>query len=673
MTRVDDPLLGRVVDGRYQVDGELARGGMATVYRARDLRLDRPVALKVMRGDLARDDTFVRRFVHEARAAARLQHPHIVSVYDQGDDAGTVYLAMELVEGRTLRDVIRDEAPLSTRAALRLLTPVVEALAAAHAVGMVHRDVKPENVLIGRGDGSRSTIKVADFGLARIEGVSTVTTEMLWATVAYLAPEQVEHDTSDARTDVYAVGLLLFELVTGRKAFPGEDPVRVAYEHVHGGVPHVRDLVPGVPAAVERLILRASASEPGDRPQDGSALLRDLGALAASLSAAELDAAPVREDTVPVAVLDADRTLLVPTGSGPAPTRALPVSQRGIPDPDRGPATPARPVGSTDGRYARTTGNQAPRSRGAGPARPPRERRAGGGAAGWVLGLLLLLLLAAGGFGYWYLTAGPAVHSPMPVVVALSEEQARAALDAQQLDPVVEPAYSEDVPAGTVLEADQAPGTVLRHGTDVTLVVSQGPERYAVPRLDGLPAGDARAQLEAERLLAGEEIPEFSDTVPRGVVVRTDPAAGTPLPPGTPVTLVVSDGPAPVDVPDVTGRSEAEATALLTGAGLDVEVDPTRVNDDAVPEGSVVSQAPGPGQVERGSTVRLVVSDGPELVEVPDVVGRQYTRAEEELTDLGLVVVREDVRGGFFGTVREQSIEPGEQVPRGTEIVLAVV
>lgn len=665
MNRVDDPLLGRVVDGRYRVEDELARGGMATVYRARDLRLDRPVALKVMRGDLARDDAFVRRFVHEARAAARLQHPHIVSVYDQGEDAGVVYLAMELVQGRTLRDVIQDEAPLSARAALALLTPVVEALAAAHAAGMVHRDVKPENVLLGRG----GTVKVADFGLARVEGLSSVTTEMLWATVAYLAPEQVEHETSDARTDVYAVGLLLFELVTGRKAFPGEDPVRVAYEHVHGGVPHARDLVPSVPAAVERLVLRASASEPDDRPQDASVLLRELDALATSLSAGELDAAPVRDDTVPVVVLEGDRTQLVPSGAGRAATRALPVSRRGIPASASGGVPPGRPAGPADGRYARTSGNRAPAPRA---ARAPRERR-GGGGAGWVLGLLLLVLIGTAGFGYWYLTAGPAVHSPMPVVVGLTEEDARAALDAGQLDPVVEQAFSEDVPAGTVVDADHAPGARLRHGTDVTLVVSQGPERYAVPRLDGLPVADARAQLAAEQLVAGDEVREFSDTVPLDVVVRTDPAPGSPLPPATPVTLVVSDGPAPVDVPDVTGRPEAEATAVLTAAGLLVEVDPARVEDDAVPAGSVVSQAPGPGQAERGSTVRLVISDGPPLVAVPDVVGRQFSTAERELTELGLVVVREDVRGGFFGTVREQSVGPGEQVPRGTEIVLAVV
>ncbi|GAA5161996.1 Stk1 family PASTA domain-containing Ser/Thr kinase [Ornithinimicrobium tianjinense] len=664
MTSFVDPLLGRVVDQRYRVDDELARGGMATVFRARDLRLDRPVALKVMRGDLARDDTFVRRFVHEARAAARLQHPHIVSVYDQGEDEGTVFLAMELVDGRTLRDVIRDGAPLSTRAALRLLVPVAEALAAAHAVGMVHRDVKPENVLLGYGPSSRSTVKVADFGLARVEGAGHATTELLWATVAYLAPEQVEHGTSDPRTDVYAVGLLLFELLTGRKAFPGADPVRVAYEHVHGGVPHVRDLVPSVPAAVERLILRASASDPGDRPEDGTALLAELRQLERSLSDAELDAAPVREETITVPATD-DLTQLV-GGPGASHTRQLPRTH-GIPPARPASAGPGGPVhAGRDGGYARTTGNRVPSRR------PDRPRR-GGRAAGWVLGLLLLLLLAAAGYGYWYLTSGPAVHSPMPVVVGLTEDEARTALDGEELDPVVRRAYSETVPDGVVLAADQDPGTELRHGTDVTLTVSRGPERYAVPRLDGLTLDQVRAELEEEQLTLGEQLREFSDAVPKDVVVRSDPEAGTPLPPGSPVTVVVSDGPAPVDVPDVRGRTQEEATAALQQAQLTVEVAPDRVFDDAVPEGSVVSQDPGPGQAQRGTTVRIVISKGPELVEVPDVVGRQFDRAAEELTQLGLEVVREDVRGGFFGTVRDQSVKPGEKVPPGTRIVLAVV
>ena len=290
-----------------------------------------------------------------------------------------------------------------------------------------------------------------------------------------------------------------------------------------------------------------------------------------------------------------------------------------------------------------------------------------------MLALLLVVLGSGGAYGYWYLTEGPAVHSPMPTVVGLTEEQARGTLDTQQLDPVVERDFSEEVPAGTVVSADVRPGTELRHGTDVRLVVSQGPERYAVPRLAGLTVDEATQALADVELQLGARTSRFDETVPAGTVLQSDPAVDTPQPPGTAVAVVVSDGPAPVEVPDVGGRTEQAARDALTGAGLLVEISPDRVFDDEVPEGAVVSQSPGPGQVERGTTVRLVLSQGPELVEVPDVVGRQFSSAQTELTELGLTVVREDVRGGFFGTVREQSVEPGTEVAPGTEVVLAVV
>jgi serine/threonine-protein kinase len=282
-------------------------------------------------------------------------------------------------------------------------------------------------------------------------------------------------------------------------------------------------------------------------------------------------------------------------------------------------------------------------------------------------------VLAGSGYAIWYLTEGPAVHSPMPVVVGLTETDARQALDGQDLDPVVELAHSEEVPAGVVISADRAPGLSLRHGTDVALVVSQGPERYAVPPVAGLSLDSAAAALESANLVLGEQAREHDEVEPEGRVLRSSPEPGASVPPGTPVDVVVSAGPAPVDVPDVTGRTQQEATQALVGAGLTVTVAPDRLHDDTVPDGSVVSQSPTSGAVQRGTTVTLVLSKGPELVTVPQVVGRQFSAAERELTELGLVVVREDVRGGFFGTVREQSVEPGEEVPAGTEVVLVVV
>ncbi|WP_151524096.1 Stk1 family PASTA domain-containing Ser/Thr kinase [Serinicoccus kebangsaanensis] len=644
-------LYDRVIDGRYQVEAELARGGMATVYRARDLRLDRPVALKVMRPDLADDDTFVRRFVAEARAAARLTHPHVVGVYDQGEDDDVVFLAMELVEGPTLRDIITDHAPLSTRRAMALLLPVTEALSEAHRHGLVHRDIKPENVLLA--GGRESGVKVADFGLARAVSASGrhASAELLWGTAAYLAPEQVEHDAVDARTDVYAVGLLLFELLTGRKAFPGGDPLRVAYEHVHGSVPAIRDTAHGVPAAVEDLIRRAAATDPADRPHDASALLVQMRACLRELSDAELDevSAPQQTEQVPQARAG-DLTQVV--GADGGSTRQLPLH-----------------TARSDGHYARTTGNRTTRPPTVTKPRRDRPRRRGG----VVLTLLFLLLLGGGGYAAWWLLEGPGVHSAMPEVVDLPEQEARGLLDAGQLDPVITYAYSEDVPDGTVISADQQVGAQVRHGTDVSVVVSQGPERYDVPPLTGLALESAQEALDGANLVLGEQTREHHESEPEGRILRTSPEAGEPLPPGGSVDVVVSDGPAPVDVPDVTGQPEQQAVAALSDAGLTVTVDPERAFDDEVPEGAVLAQTPASGQVERGTGVTLTISQGPELVVVPQVVGRQFSVAEEELTELGLVVRREDVRGGFFGTVREQSVEPDQEVPTGTEIVLTVV
>jgi len=654
VTAPTSTLFDRVIDGRYQVVGELARGGMATVYRARDLRLDRPVALKVMRPDLADDDAFVRRFVAEARAAARLSHPHVVGVYDQGEDEEIVFLAMELIEGPTLRDVIAEHAPMSTRRAMALLLPVTEALAEAHRRGLVHRDIKPENVLLA--DGRESGVKVADFGLARAVSASGrhASSELLWGTAAYLAPEQVEHDAIDARTDVYALGLLLFELLTGSKAFPGGDPLRVAYEHVHGSVPSPSELTPSVPGPVDELVRRASATDRADRPVDAAELLTQLRACLRELTDEELDAAPAPRASAPDTSSGSDLTQVV--GGASDSTRHLPVGR------------PAR----AEGHYARTTGNRPARAQTSSrpAARSPRPARRRGGL---VLGLLLVLLLAGGGYAAWWLLEGPGVHSPMPQVVDLPEDQARAALDAEQLDPVITYAYSEDIETGIVISAERQAGVQLRHGTDVPVVVSQGPERYAVPPLTGLSVDSAREALGEVNLALGQQTREYHESEPEGQILRTSPGAGEQLPPGGAVAVVISNGPAPVAVPRTNGLTEQEASARLVDAGLTVTVDPERVFDDNVAEGSVVSQSPTSGLVERGSTVTLVISQGPELVTVPQVVGRQFGAAEEELTGLGLVVEREDVRGGFFGTVREQSVEPGEQVPVGTQIVLAVV
>lgn len=289
MSTTAPSLVGRTVDRRYVVRGHIADGGMGSVYVALDQRLDREVALKIMRADLARDEAFVERFRREARSAARLNHPNVVAVTDQGQDKNHVFLAMELVRGRTLRDVIRDDAPLPLRQSLDIVDGILQALSAAHRAGLVHRDIKPENVIIGD-----SGVKVADFGLARAVTTETLTTDndVLLGTAAYLSPEQVEFGRADERSDVYSTGLLLFELLTGEKAFPGDVPIHVAYQHVHGSMPIASDAVPTVPPQIDELIARATSRNPEDRPENATAFLQELRHTRTLLDPDAMDTAP---------------------------------------------------------------------------------------------------------------------------------------------------------------------------------------------------------------------------------------------------------------------------------------------------------------------------------------------------------------------------------------------
>ncbi|HEU4331245.1 MAG TPA: protein kinase, partial [Lapillicoccus sp.] len=283
-------VVGRLLDGRYRVLSHLADGGMATVYLALDERLDREVAVKVMHDNLARDSTFVTRFRREARSAARLSHPNVVAVYDQGEDQGQMFLAMEYVPGRTLRDVLTDEGPLTPRAALDLFDPILQAIAAAHDAGLIHRDVKPENVIL-RDDG---LVKVADFGLARAVTAATTTNASgtLLGTVAYLSPEQVERGIADARSDVYAAGLVLYEMLTGRKAFDGDSPIHVAYQHVHGSVPMPSQTIRTVPQECDQLVALATARDPDQRPADAGDYLIEVRRSRSLMTTTELDLRP---------------------------------------------------------------------------------------------------------------------------------------------------------------------------------------------------------------------------------------------------------------------------------------------------------------------------------------------------------------------------------------------
>jgi serine/threonine-protein kinase len=619
-------LVDQVLDGRYRVLRHLADGGMATVYVALDERLDREVALKVMRADLAKDESFVSKFRREARSAAKLSHPNVVAVYDQGDDHGHVFLAMELVNGLTLRQVMQSEGPLTPRAALDIIDPVLQALGAAHSAGLIHRDVKPENVIL-REDG---TVKVADFGLARAiaTNTSTAQTGVLLGTVAYLSPEQVERGIADARSDVYAAGLLLFEMLTGSKAFIGESAIHVAYQHVHSEVPLPSSRVDTVPAVLDQLVARASARDPDNRPRDANELLEEVRRARQALSPAQLDLRPW------VAVGGAvNATMVIPR------TEVVPDI---ISSPNVG-------LGSTGPRW-----------------HLPRPWR----GHNWLVALIVLVLVAAAAL--WFFTAGPGARTPVPKVVGSTTLVAQETLARAHLDARVVAAFDESVKAGVVLAGDPPAGREVRQGSTVTLTVSQGPERHDVPQLVGLTQTQAEQQLTTSRLTVGAVSEAFSETVPQGEVISTSPVASTSVKPATSVDLVISNGRQPIQLQDWTGQPVGQAIAALSGAKLKVDASKQSWSD-TVPKGSVISQSPATGTVFQGDPVTLVVSRGPQLVAVPDVIGRQEGRATSILKGLGFDVQIERAFGGFFGTVRLQSVDPGTEAPKGSTITLTVV
>ncbi|MGW0855777.1 Stk1 family PASTA domain-containing Ser/Thr kinase [Streptomyces sp. NPDC002690] len=640
-TTLQDPLLGRLLDGRYRVEARIAVGGMATVYRAVDIRLDRVLALKVMHPALAADASFVERFIREAKSVARLAHPNVVSVFDQGAEGAYVYLAMEYVAGCTLREVLRDRGALQPRAALDILEPVLAALGAAHRAGFVHRDMKPENVLIGD-DG---WVKVADFGLVRAVGTATDTTGSLLGTVSYLAPEQIEHGTADTRSDVYACGVVLYEMLTGTKPYTGENAAQIIYQHLNQDVPPPSAAVPGLSPALDALVAGATARDARARAQDAVVLLSETLEARALLSDAELDAVPPQALTPAGSVGAEDRTSVLP---------------RAVPE-DRG-------------TTHRTSRLEMPATANASvaPARPRRsgraERSGGGPRRGVWASVAALVVVLLVGSGVWYINSGQ--FTQVPSLLGQPQETAEKRLDEAGLDvKSVDKAYSDTVDRGSVISSDPAPGDRVRGNESVKLVVSRGPEIVEVPDVAGTSLADARRTLKEAGLAPGMVTREFSEDVGRGEVVRTDPGAGTGRHPDSAVALVVSKG-SPVDVPDVSGLSVEDATAALEEEGLKAEVKPGRINSPEV-AGDVAEQTPDPGaEAAEGDTVQLTVSKGPRMIEVPDVTGKDVDEAREILEDAGFEVKVDRPFLSFSDTVAGQSVEGGGRAAEGSTVTI---
>ncbi|WP_434619173.1 protein kinase domain-containing protein [Arthrobacter sp. A5] len=709
-----DPLVGSTVDRRYLVLSKVARGGMSTVYLATDLRLDRNVALKVLHPHLATDSNFLDRLGREAKAAARLSHPHVVGMFDQGNDGPLAYLVMEYIPGHTLRDVLHEHGALPPRLALAYVDTVVEGLGAAHAAGLVHRDVKPENVLIA--DDGR--IKVGDFGLARAV-TTTTNTGTLIGTVGYLSPELVDGAPADARSDIYSVGIMLYELLTGHQPFTGELPIRVAMQHLTTPVPPPSAELPGLSPDLDELVRCCTEKDPEARPADGYALLEDLRHIRTTLSDAELDFTAPRLPTAAMgqgrteaidrptgSSSNADHTTLMPVGAGDgsrSQTGSQPTEFIGtgvnhttvMPAGGLAPAGPAAaqphaaahpyagqlyppdersaPVPGPRRRDVKRAARTAEKARIRAAERPLQTLRRGRPRRRGMIWLIMVLVLALLGAGAgWFFGMGPGALAAIPDVQNRTVAQAQALLREQGFGSVSRDVNDETVQQGLVVTSDPGPARQQRRFLPVTLLVSKGPVLYPVPALAGDTLEAATAALRNAKLAVGTVTEQYDEQRAAGIVLSQDPAAKTQQRGATLVNLVVSKGPTPVPVPNVVGQSKEAAQKALTDLGLTTQVAPDTVFDKQIPAGSVVSQNPASGTAAKGSAVTLTVSKGPKMVSVPSYIGKQVDKAVHGLQQLGFEVKVNNILGGFFGTVRDQS-PVNKDVPEGSVITLTVV
>ncbi|WP_432932327.1 Stk1 family PASTA domain-containing Ser/Thr kinase [Microbispora sp. CA-135349] len=685
-TTLTDPLVGQLLDGRYRVESRIARGGMASVYLALDVRLDRTVAVKVMHRSLAEDPQFVRRFIGEAKSVASLSHPNIVQVFDQGTDGAHVYLSMEYVPGRTLRDVLRGRGRLPAREALEMVIPVLAALGAAHQAGLIHRDVKPENVLLA--DDGR--VKVVDFGLARaIEATNQTKTGMMIGTIGYMSPEQVTTGTADARSDVYAAGIMLFELLTGRQPYAGETPMSIAYRHVHETVPAPSSIMPDVPPQMDAFVAAATDKDPAVRPADATAMLvaaveihRTLpktghtGAHAAPHGTQDSGARTGAHSGVRTG---AHQTSPPPGGSSSFGTGSLGSGSLGTGSFGTGSfgsgqhalAEPESPLGQT---------MIQPRSELLTGAAEGRRRRRRGRSV-WLVAALALVMLAGVAFTGWWFSQGRYTKVPdlvnKPVTVARQVAQ-QAGFEVR----VGEARFDDKVPKDVVLDTEPGLGAEVVKGSVLTLIPSAGPETITVPNVTGASLTDARAKIAEAGLTPGRVSKSASDTVPRDQVIRTNPPVGKRVKKRSTVNFVVSAG---LLMPDVTQMMRDQAEKFLREKGFNVQVDETA---DDTPPGTVIAQDPtGGAEVVSGAIVHLTVSRGPDqgfhwpwevvnpadpnqpppaVVEVPNVMFKSVHDAVNELKTAGFKVnVRKVV-----GTDRVVGEKPLGQQPPGSTITL---
>jgi eukaryotic-like serine/threonine-protein kinase len=629
-------LTGELIDNRYLLKRQIASGGMATIYAGIDTRLDRPVAVKVMHAHLANDEAFVSRFIKEAKATAALSHPNIVSIQDQGWNEGgppAVFLVMELVEGSTLRDFLNENGPLSVEQTIQFITPVLSALAAAHLIGIIHRDVKPENILISK-DGR---IKVADFGLARnMTMAQTMTAEssVVLGSVSYLSPEQVQRGIADARSDVYAIGIVLFEMLLGKKPYDGETPIQIAYRHVNDRIPNVKEFKSDVPEMIADLIFQATAPNPDQRPKDAEQLLSKVRDIQAKLDpkrrqmSLELDLPPL------LPKISKRSKVSIGSAFGGLKEKTTQLIS-------------TKPINVTKAEDSvRTKKRKVSR-------RVKRNR---------IIALLILLGVIFG--GYQLLGVG---KISVPSLVGMSQNEAKQALsNIGLLSEVVEEVFSEDIAQGKVISSSPGGGGRISPAGTVGLVLSKGQERIEIPVIANLTPDVATQKISALGLTIGDINEVFDMKVESGFVIGTDPKSGEKVKRNSVVNIVVSKGVEKIALISYVGKGGDEALSELTNSGFDVKV--VYKFSDKVFKGQVVSQSPEISDaIGLGSKIELVLSKGPEFVFVPNVLGKNKNDASLDLENLGLKVVTK-------GTGKVNNISPaiGTKVKQGAVITLTL-
>jgi len=644
-----DPLIGRLVDRRYLIEHRVARGGMATVYQAMDQRLERPVAVKIMHPHLAEDEEFTRRFIQEARQAARLAHPNIVNVFDQGQEGAVTYIVMEYLPGITLRELLQDFGALTAAQTLDIVKAVLNGLDAAHTAGIVHRDLKPENVLLA--DDGR--IKIADFGLARASTHNTATSQALLGTIAYLSPELIARGVSDVRSDIYALGIMMFEMLTGQQPYQGDQAVTIAYQHANDMVPPPSSKQPGVPARFDEIVLWCVGRSPDDRPPHARALLEHIVELEKELGSEAL--------TQATQVLN--QTVAMTQKMSPVDLQETEVlDPQSVVFDDLEPTTQR---GETDPGIVAT---------------PVREKKKKSRVGVWAAVMTVLVLLVAGGGVTWWTTTGPGAPTIVPDVQGGDVAEAILAMIEAELtvaDEVLEE-FDLLLPAGIVKGTTPPAGESVDRGSVITLIVSLGPNPVSVPAVTGKTVAELTQELQEVNVLLGTTTEEFNDFVDRGIVLRLQTDVGDSLPAGSQilagatVNAVVSAG----AVPTVSGLPVEDARRLLEAVGLQGVVGGDGAFSDTIPEGFVVDiQNLGATTLAPGDSVTLQVSRGPALVEVPNVIGDTIASAKAQLEALGFDV---DVNSRFsesdwdrdIAEVTSTNPTAGQEVPRGTTIVL---